>query len=162
MAATVPRGTLEFEHELVEVTPIPVLARFVRPDNRGPGQAEVRGGVSARRVVTASGVTAFLADRRDGVLDQQRAVHRADPGSGAGWSPVNSSTAFWDARRWPAGGARTGALVMGAAPSGSGTGAPDGSGRHGEGRGPDPGDSRSGGSLRGPSRARPGPPSPPR
>src|SRR5258708_8983709 len=134
MAATVPRGTLEFEHELVEVTPIPVLARFVRPDNRVSGQTEVRGGVSARRVVTASGVTAFLADRRDGVLDQQRAVHRADPGSGAGWSPVNSSTAFWDARRWPAGGARTGALVMGPAPSGSGTGAPDGSGRHRQGR----------------------------
>jgi hypothetical protein len=104
----VPAGTLEFEHELAEVAPIPVLARFVRPDNRVFGQAEVRGGVPARKVVTASGVTAFLADRRDGVLDQLRAVHRADPGSGAGWSPVNSSTAFWDARRWPASGARGG------------------------------------------------------
>ena len=55
-------GTLEFEHELVEVTPIPVLARFVRPDNRMPGQVEVRGRVPSRRVVTASDVTAFLAE----------------------------------------------------------------------------------------------------
>ena len=56
------RGTLEYECKLVEVTPIPVLARFVRPDNRMPGHAEVRGRVPARRVVTASDVAAFLAD----------------------------------------------------------------------------------------------------
>src|SRR5258708_33250543 len=56
------RGTPEFEKHLVKVTPITVLARFVRPDNRMPGQAEVRGRVPPRRVVTASDGTAFLAD----------------------------------------------------------------------------------------------------
>jgi hypothetical protein len=39
------RGILEFEHGLVEVTPIPVVARSVGPDNRVSGQAEVPGGV---------------------------------------------------------------------------------------------------------------------
>src|SRR5258708_36255195 len=56
------RGTLEFEQHLVKVTPIPVLARFVRPDTRMPGHVEVRGRVPPRRVVTASDVTAFLTD----------------------------------------------------------------------------------------------------
>ena len=56
------RGTLEFELKLVEVAPIPVLARFVRSDDRMPGQAEVRCRVPPRRVVTASYVTASLAD----------------------------------------------------------------------------------------------------
>src|SRR5271169_5538687 len=56
------RGTLESGHGLVEVTPVPVLARFVRPDNRMPGHVEVRGRVPLRRVFTASDVTAFLAE----------------------------------------------------------------------------------------------------
>jgi hypothetical protein len=37
------RGTPEFEHKPVKITPIPVLARLVPPYNRVPGQAEVRG-----------------------------------------------------------------------------------------------------------------------
>ena len=56
------RGTLEFERKLIEVAPIPVLARFVRPNDRMPGQTEVRSRVPPRRVVTASDMTAFLAD----------------------------------------------------------------------------------------------------
>jgi amidase len=50
------------ERDVVEVAPVPVLARFVRSDDRMPGQAEVRCRVPPRRVVTASYVTAFLAD----------------------------------------------------------------------------------------------------
>src|SRR6202011_4563165 len=54
-------GTLEFERKPVEIAPTPVLARLVPPYNRVPGQAEVRGRVPPRRVVTASDVIAFLA-----------------------------------------------------------------------------------------------------
>jgi hypothetical protein len=39
-----------------------VLAWLVRPDDRMPGHAEMRGRVPPRRVVTASNMTAFLAD----------------------------------------------------------------------------------------------------
>jgi len=55
-------GTLKFEGKPIEAAPIPVLARFVRPDDRMPGHAEARGRVPPRRVVTASDMTTFLAD----------------------------------------------------------------------------------------------------
>jgi hypothetical protein len=75
------RGTLEFEQHLVKVTPIPVLARLVRPDNRVPGDVEVRGGVLPRRVVTASDVTAFLANpQMDPVLAALGQAVLATPG----------------------------------------------------------------------------------
>src|SRR5260370_10502464 len=62
MGATVPPGTLEPDHKPVEIAPIPVLPRFVPPYSRVPGHVEVRSRMPDRRVVTASGVTAFLAD----------------------------------------------------------------------------------------------------
>ena len=117
------RGTLEFEHELAEVAPIPVLARFVRPDNRVSGQAEVRGGGPARRVVTASGVTAFLADRRDGVLDQQRGPS-SGPGQRRGLVTGEQRARVLGCEEMAGRRGAYGALVMGAAPSGSGTARP--------------------------------------
>jgi hypothetical protein len=94
-------------------------------------------------------------DRRDGVFDQQRAIHRADPGQLRRLvvdeqeccvlrrdEMVCERVADWRAGR-------------GASPSRSETDAPDGSGHHGERLSPDPGDLRSGVSWRTSSRSSP-------
>ena len=48
--------TFPFEGNLVLVTPVPVLARLERLDERVPGAVEMSGGVAARRTVAASHV----------------------------------------------------------------------------------------------------------
>jgi hypothetical protein len=50
----------EFEHEVVDVAVVPVLARFVRPDDRMADLSIVSGGVPERRLVTAADMSAGL------------------------------------------------------------------------------------------------------
>src|SRR5205807_657239 len=52
----------QLEGGLVDVAPVPVLARLERPDDRVARCQEVAGGVPAGRVVAAADVAALLAD----------------------------------------------------------------------------------------------------
>ena len=56
------RRSLQLESHLVDVAPVPVLARFVGPDDGVSHGPEVPGGVTPRGLVAAPHVAALLAD----------------------------------------------------------------------------------------------------
>jgi hypothetical protein len=55
------RCPFELKYKLVDVTPVPILTGFVRPYDGMSGSVKMLGRVPARRLITASDVTAFLA-----------------------------------------------------------------------------------------------------
>ncbi len=91
------RRSHQLEHDLVEVAPEPVLARFVGADDGVGRQLEVPGGVAPGRVVAAADVSALLAQAQVDPIPSSRgkAVLASWRGRGDVADLVDVSAGHW-------------------------------------------------------------------